>query len=79
MAIEPAFDFVLKFSEGLAPVMTKGPSGNRWGYVDNTGKTVIPASFEEADEFLGGVARVRSQGKTGYIGRDGKYVWGPAD
>jgi hypothetical protein len=77
--IAPSYDFVRKFSEGLAPVMTKGPSGALWGYVDNTGQTVIPPRFDEAEEFQGGIARVKVRGKTGYVGRDGKYVWGPAD
>ncbi|MCA1816762.1 MAG: WG repeat-containing protein [Acidobacteria bacterium] len=43
------------FSEGLAAVQING----KWGYVDRTGKLVIPAQFKDALEFSEGLAAVR--------------------
>ena len=69
MAIEPQFEDAENFSEGLAPVKVQSEetvwcpadkSGNRsgatmmWGYIDRTGKTVIPAVFNSAEPFSEG-------------------------
>ena len=55
------------FSEGLAPVK----DGEYWGYIDKTGKMVIPATFESADEFSEGLACVQKDGKYGYVDKKG--------
>jgi hypothetical protein len=75
VAIEPAFDFVMKFTKGICPVMEKG----KWGYIDREGKFVIPPRFDEAKEFDGGLARVKLGTKIGYIDRMGRYVWEPTE
>ena len=71
---------VLGLHDGLAPALVyegEWPDGKgSWGYVDETGTLVIPAQFRYADEFSGGLARVRDEnGKMAYIDRDGNYVW----
>ena len=43
------------FSEGLVPIETKG----KWGFVDQTGKLVIEAKFEDAGDFSEGLAPVK--------------------
>ncbi|BEG99210.1 hypothetical protein BSYN_14750 [Bacteroides sedimenti] len=63
---------------GLYPVK----SGDKWGYVDKTGKYIINPQFEYADFFSNGLAVVGIKGeneelKFGYIDEDGKYVINP--
>ncbi len=73
------------FSEGLAAVQLKPPHkqvSGKWGYVDTQGHWVIQPRFETARDFQGGMARVskdRNNIQRGYIHKDGKLVWDPAD
>jgi hypothetical protein len=43
-----------------------------YGYIDKSGRTVSPPSFDVAEIFIGGVARVTVNGKYGYIDKTGK-------
>ena len=43
-----------KFSDGLVGVH----NGKKWGYIDSTGKLIIPYKYDEVSEFCGGVALV---------------------
>lgn len=61
------------FSEGLAVVR----KGARWGYVNKTGKWVIPPRFQKAQTFSGGLALVMVGNRVGYVDQSGKYVWRP--
>jgi hypothetical protein len=65
------------FSEGLA-VARRLPDGNA-GYIDASGRTVIPFRFSFADSFQGGRARVEVSEKRGdgLIDRDGRWVVPP--
>ncbi|MFN0170351.1 MAG: WG repeat-containing protein [Bryobacteraceae bacterium] len=68
------------FSEGLAAVMvgSDGPFAV-WGYIDRSGKLVIPAEFQEARSFSEGLARVRDEtGRYGYIDRKGAWAIAPS-
>lgn len=49
---------------------TMGPCG----FIDRTGKMVIPAGFDAARDFSEGLAAVRVKGKWGYVDRTGKIV-----
>lgn len=69
-AIAAQYDDIYLFSEGLAPVKTKG----KWGYIDKTGKAVIPFQYAEAFGFKEGLAQVKLKDVFGYIDKNGKIV-----
>jgi hypothetical protein len=46
--------------------------GNLWGYIDQTGKTIIKPQFYSAGQFSDGLAAVRFNGRYGYIDQNGK-------
>jgi hypothetical protein len=58
------------FSEGLARVKLNG----KWGYIDKTGKEVIPLKYDHAGNFYEGLADVKLNDKWGYIDKTGKEV-----
>jgi hypothetical protein len=69
---------VSPFSEGLALVATaiqpKSRGLTSYGYVDRTGKLVIPGAYEQGQDFHNGLAAVRSGARWGYINRQGEVV-----
>lgn len=75
--ISPRFEHPGDFSEGLAGV----PLGKEgWGFIDRTGKVVIPAKFAWVlSGFRHGVAEVAFDSKRGYINKTGEWVWEPSD
>ncbi len=62
------------FTDGLAPVEV---SGEKYGYIDETGELAIPAIFDGATRFDKGFARVIENGCWGVINRFGIYVVAP--
>ena len=54
MVIEPQFESVKPFSEGLAAVMI----GSKWGYINKNGNIVINPKFLVAEDFHNGAAVV---------------------
>lgn len=48
--------------------------GERWGFRDGSGHTVIAPQFDAAGSFSEGLARVRSNGKWGFIDTSGGWV-----
>ena len=58
------------FSEGLAKVKIAG----KIGFIDQTGKLVIPAQFVDAEPFSNGMSVVNIKGKYGFIDKTGKLV-----
>jgi hypothetical protein len=58
------------FSEGLAPVVLT----DKWGYIDKTGKTIVPFEYEMAEPFKNGVARVSYNGRWIEIDRSGQCL-----
>ena len=50
--------------------------GGQWGFVDETGKEVIPPKYDWVDHFYEGFAAVRliADGKYGFIDKTGKEV-----
>ena len=65
--------------------MKKRTCGDLWpvvkdkkcGYIDKTGRLIIPFKFDGADNFSEGLAAVRIKEKTGYIDATGKFVISP--
>ena len=60
------------FSEGLAAFYDE--SVDKWGYIDKKGKTIIPATYNEAGHFSEGLACVKINEKYGFINKKGKIV-----
>lgn len=54
----------------LAPVLRAG----KWGFINSTGKLIIPCIYDYADEFSDGLAVVKDNGKYGYIDLKGELV-----
>jgi hypothetical protein len=62
------------FNGGLAKVCSVGES-RKCGYIDRTGKVVIPLKFDEvAEKFSNGLAWVVINDRRGYIDKTGKIV-----
>jgi WG containing repeat len=49
----------------------------KFGFIDRTGKMVIPPQFDSADRFSEGLAFVRTSNRVGYIDRQGKFAMRP--
>ncbi len=76
LAFPHKFGFARNFSEGLAAVKN---NNFKWGYIDKTGKLVIPSKYDGYDEnrnFSEGLAQILDEktGKVGYIDKTGKIV-----
>ncbi len=72
------WDAAEAFTEGRGLVTSyEGGSKFLHGYVDTSGKVVIPVTFAGARLFSEGLAAVLVDGKWGYIDRDGKMVIPP--
>jgi len=65
--IEPRFNQIGRFSQGLAPVALHG----KWGFIDTEGRMIIEPRFERASAFSKGAARVKLAGKWRLINRRG--------
>jgi hypothetical protein len=46
----------------------------KFGFIDRTGKIVIPPQFDSADRFSEGLAFVKTSNRVGYIDRQGKFA-----
>lgn len=62
------------FNEGLAQLRVYGKDGTKAGYIDKTGKVVIPAEYGTTGEFSEGLAAVEKDGKFGFIDKTEKAV-----
>ncbi len=62
------------YREGLAAVRL----GDRYGYIDDSGRFVISPRFEFAQNFSEGLARVEIDDRYGYIDRTGQIVIAPS-
>lgn len=71
---------IWNFSEGLAAAMETSESS--WGYIDRSGKFVIPPKFPSyprgvVSDFSEGLAAVEVEGTLGYIDHTGTFVIQP--
>lgn len=73
--IQPSYERVGVFAEGLAKVRKNG----KWGFIDAQGQEVIAAIYESVRDFSEGLAAVMQRKKRGmeafYIDVDGKPVF----
>lgn len=60
-----------KFAEGKAAVADKE---YRFGFIDKTGKLVIPYKYDETGEFSEGLCKVYYKGYFGFINHQGEFV-----
>jgi hypothetical protein len=51
--------------------------GEKWGFIDKTGRLIIPFKFDGAKAFSEGLAAVKVKEKVGYIDETGKFVIPP--
>ena len=81
------YDIAHMFAEAVASVERRG----KWEYIDRNGKVSIPATFDAAMPFCGGLAAVETfqkigkssglcraelyRGKHGMIDHAGNYIW----
>lgn len=77
--IQPKFWSASPFSEGLAYVVTES---REHGFIDRTGKMVIKLKVENrlnfsVGNFSEGRALIVIQDSSGYIDRQGNYIWKP--
>ncbi|HZJ76736.1 MAG TPA: WG repeat-containing protein, partial [Oscillospiraceae bacterium] len=62
------------FSEGLARITKTEDGEYKSGYVNKTGKIVVPLIYDRAENFSEGLAVVVKDGKLGFIDKDGREV-----
>ena len=55
MVVKPLLEKAGDFTEGLARVKV----GQKWGYIDKTGKVVIEPIFEKVRDFRNGLSPVK--------------------
>jgi hypothetical protein len=72
-AIEPERGGIGDFQNGLALAI----ANEKYGYIDTSGKLVIPAQYDDARHFADGLAAVQIGGKWGYINPKGERVIPP--
>lgn len=65
-----------QFNNGLTVVLKKDEEGNKkWGYIDKTGKEVIPAIYDSAESFYSEYAKVSIGGIYFYIDKKGRRIF----
>jgi hypothetical protein len=69
MVFPDSFNYVKKFSEGLAAVK----KDKLWGYIDKNGKLVIPYKYEETMPFSHNLAAVKNK-NWGFINNKGEQT-----
>lgn len=78
IVVEPIFNEIGSFREGLAYVTVIEEKDVKAGYIDTTGKIVIKAkyqpSYDKSRDFSEGLAAVRIDGKFGFINTQGELV-----
>lgn len=73
IVIQPRFDNVRLFSEGMAVVAVAG----KYGYIDEKGQQIISLQYDDAKPFSEGLAAVQSGQKWGYVDKSGRWIIEP--
>ena len=64
------YDEAMTFSEGMAAVKQDG----KWGFLDSTGKLVVPLKYTDAMSFHNNLAIVSNGSSYGFIDKTGKEI-----
>ncbi len=64
------FDYKGPYSNGLAPVRSKG----KWGFIDSDEQLLIPFIFDWVNPFREGLAAIELDGKWGYVNKKGIVI-----
>jgi len=77
--IKPYFtgNALLPFEEGLAAVYVGERPGMHAGFIDRHGRWVIPPTFDDANDFCGGLATVRVKDLWGFVDNKGRMAIAP--
>ncbi|HAS41114.1 MAG TPA: hypothetical protein DCS93_11580 [Microscillaceae bacterium] len=70
LSLPLSIDRVESFYDGRARIIKEG----KRGFIDKTGKVVIPTQYDKARDFVNGLAIVEKNGKVGGIDTTGKLV-----
>jgi hypothetical protein len=68
--IQPEYDYLGRFSEGLATVKIN----EKYGFINKTGRLVIQPAYQQASNFSGNFAAVKKDNKWGFINKSGSLV-----
>jgi hypothetical protein len=76
VVLQPKYSLAGRCNVGLCPVAIGDNALNsKWGYIDQTGKLVIPAQFDRDARFWQGLAWVEQRSTLGYVNPKGTWVW----
>lgn len=64
----------MEFHEGLSRLYLYEGSSMKVGFIDKTGKVVVPVKYDFAGDFSEGCASVSQNGKLGFIDKTGKEI-----
>ena len=67
-AVPCQYSFVCNFSGGLAAVKVRKGTDEKWGFIDKTGKEVVPAIYDKMKNLSNGMAIVGKYEKNKYHG-----------
>mgnify|MGYP000278808951 CR=1 FL=1 len=76
--LKPQFEWLGGFQDGLAVVFNNNKddySKSRYGYIDTTGKLVLPLQYTTAASFSEGFAKVSIDSVYGVIDKSGKFIF----
>lgn len=68
--VEPEFDYMDVFSEGVVAVKKDG----KYGYLDKYGKLIVPTEYDSARHFTNGMGPLMKNGKWGFVNKEGNIV-----
>lgn len=80
MAIAPQFDVAYDFKYGVALVSSYADSDEHWGFIDKTGKVIVPLKYRRAEPPTfwytdDGLLRLLDGNETYYFDTTGKQIW----
>ncbi len=64
------YDESIFFAEGLASVSQQG----KWGFINKTGKVLVPVEYETTLHFEDGLAAVKLNNEWGFVNNTGKVA-----